>query len=103
MFVQSSKLGGDKRKVKTEALLSVANPRFDREQFPQLSDLPAAAREALEIKRYYEQSQIPVLIGEDATKELVKSEMGHSDVVHLALHSNDNEVSPLLSKMMLAR
>lgn len=100
MFLQSSTLASEKDKVETESLLSVGNPRFSREQFPQLPDLPSAAREAREIKQYYGRSQ--TLVGADATKAIVEAGMRQSEVVHLALHSIVDEASPLRSKLILA-
>lgn len=99
MFILSSELAARKKKAGTESLLSVGNPSFSRKQFPQLPDLPSAAREATEIKVYYQRSR--ALIGESATKRLVEAEIRRSDVVHLALHSVVDEESPLRSKLLL--
>lgn len=100
MFLHSSALASQKDKVRSESLLSVGNPRFSRQQFPELHDLPASAREAQEIKQYYERAQ--VLLGGEAQKASVEAGMKQSEVVHLALHSIVNEASPLRSSLILA-
>jgi len=102
MFIHSSKLADEKDKVESERLLTVGNPRFSREQFPQLSNLPSAEREAREIKRSYGPSRSRALVGEEATKAMVETEMKRSSVVHLALHSIVDEQFPLRSKLILA-
>lgn len=102
MFIHSSKLAAEKKKLEIERLLAVGNPLFNRAQFPLLGDLPSAAREAQKIKESYGRSRSLALIGEDATKTLVEAEMKRSDVIHLALHSIVDEESPLRSELVLA-
>jgi CHAT domain-containing protein len=102
LFIRSSRLAAEKKKMETESVLTVGNPRFSREQFPQLSDLPSADREARQIKRSYEPSQTRALVGEEATKAMVEGEMKRSNVVHLAVHSIVDEQFPLRSKLILA-
>jgi CHAT domain-containing protein len=82
-----------------ERLLVVGNPRFDRERFGYLPDLPAARREAEEIARLYGSAS---LTGAEALVSRVKSALDESDVVHLATHALADDESPLLSKLLLA-
>lgn len=99
MFIRSSQLAARKKRA-DETLLAVGNPRFSQDKFP-LADLPSAAREVRSIKDLYAPGSL-TLIGKDATKSLVKAEIGQSDVVHLAVHSVVDEVSPMRSKLLLA-
>lgn len=100
LFVIGSDIARDKEIIKTEKLLSVGNPRFDRKAFPSLDDLPQARREAETIVDYYDYSR--TLIGEDATKNLIKAEMQKSNVIHFALHTVVDEKFPMRSKLLLA-
>jgi len=84
-----------------ERLLSVGNPRFDHDEFPSLSDLPSASREAEQIAAYYYSKR--VLIGADATRQQVSDEMLRSDVVHFAVHAVADERSPMNSRLVLAK
>jgi len=86
---------------KSERLLSVGNPVFDRSAFPLLRDLPSARKEAESIAQYYGAHQI--LCGEKATKIKVRAEMEKSDIIHLALHSVGDSDSALRSKLILAK
>jgi CHAT domain-containing protein len=102
MLASSSQFATAKTKAAAERLLVVGNPRFSRENFPQLADLPDAEREAREIRHAYESTQPRMLIGAQATRSLVQSEMTQSDVIHLALHSIVDEQFPLRSRLVLA-
>ena len=82
-----------------ERSLVVGNPRFDRKQFADLPDLPAATREAEKIAALYGTTP---LIGDAAEVSRVRSELQKANVVHLATHALSNDESPLLSKLLLA-
>jgi CHAT domain-containing protein len=84
-----------------ERLLSVGNPAFDRQAFPELPNLPSARWEATEVAAYYNPAQI--LLESDATKERVIGAMEQANVVHLASHALVDERSPLHSKFVLAK
>jgi CHAT domain-containing protein len=101
MFASSSEFATARDKAGAERLLVVGNPRFSRENFPQLADLPDAEREAREIRHAYESTQPRMLIGAQATRSLVQSEMKQSAVIHLALHSIVDEQFPLRSRLVL--
>src|SRR6185369_2156010 len=85
-----------------ETLLSIGNPSFDRQQYPALDDLPAAAREATGIAGNYSKSY-PALIGPAALKQTIEKQLPASDVVHFAGHYVPNQAEPLLSKLILAK
>ena len=101
LLVFLSEIASKKEGTREERLLSVGNPRFDREDFPSLPDLPSAAREAEQIAACYGSSR--VLLGTHATHDQVNSEMLNSDVIHLAVHSVADERSPMHSRLVLAK
>lgn len=99
LFVLGYEKARDKETTVPERLLSVGNPRFDRQLFATLADLPDAKREADEIAAYYNTTAIT---GDKAVKERIVSEMEKADVIHLAMHAVVNEQSPLRSKLIFA-
>jgi CHAT domain-containing protein len=99
LFVLASEAAQRKGQVAQERLLSIGNPRFDRRAFPDLPDLPAAAREAETVAGYYDRRRL--LLGEQARKEAVLRELPQAEVIHLALHHVADPASPLLSKLLL--
>ena len=103
MFIASSQNAATREKVESESLLAVGNPRFDRDEFPDLGDLPSAASEARAITGGYDRSRTRVFTDNEATKNAVMVEMHKSNVVHLALHSLVDEQSPWRSRLILAR
>lgn len=84
-----------------ETLLSIGNPSFDRQQYPDLDDLPAAAREAKGITDNYSPRSYP-LIGPEAVKKTIEKQMPAADVFHFAGHYVTNQADPLLSRLVLA-
>ena len=101
IFVACTEIARKKAGAKTERVLSVGNPSFDRAKFPTLADLASAKREAEEIAEYYDLSCR--LTNKDAKKSQVMREMEKADVIHLALHSMVNERYPSYSKLILAK
>lgn len=100
IFVRASQEARRKAQTLQERLLSVGNPRFTAKLFPQLANLPAAAREATEIVRYYD---VPTLmVGPQAKKETVCAEMARADVIHIASHYVSDTHSPTASRLLLA-
>ena len=85
----------------SETLLSIGNPSFDHNEFPQLDDLPAAAKEADEIAKHYSRSY--KFIGPRALKSAIEKQLPLANVVHFAGHYVTNEALPLESKLVLAR
>ncbi|MFL6273933.1 MAG: CHAT domain-containing protein, partial [Blastocatellia bacterium] len=100
LFEMCSESAAQKADGRSENLLIVARPAFDRQAFALLSDLPDAGREADQIKRYYQQS-IP-LVGKQADRATVLSQIRKADVLHFATHSLTDASSPLRSKLILA-
>lgn len=101
VFIASSKNARDKEGPKSESLLSVGNPDFDRSAFPSLLDLPSASREAKDVAAYYDSPR--TLTAADATVNRVREGMTKADVIHLAAHSSLDERFPLRSKLVLAK
>ena len=99
VFVTSSASAKLRETTTQERLLVVGNPNFDREQFRDLPDLPAAKREAEEIAALYGATP---LVGKSAVLERVTQSLKKSEVVHLATHAVPDESSPLLSKLLLS-
>ncbi len=99
MFVICSEAAALKDNVKTEKMLGVGNPTFDRKAFP-LPDLPSARREVEVVASYYQRPR--KMIGEEATKRRLESEIDRFDILHLAMHCVVNEHSPMLSQLLMA-
>src|SRR5262245_43817991 len=100
LFVLCAEEANRKSGQLPEHLLSVGNPSFDRRAFPDLEDLPAAAKESEEIARFYPSHYL--LVGPDAKKKVVLREMERAEVIHLATPYDPNPTSPLLSRLALA-
>lgn len=101
VFLLSTHAASERAGRKSETLLIVGNPRFDRTAFPDLPDLPNARSEAEKAAAFYE-SAIPVFERE-ASPARVKDEIPRADVIHLAVHSALDEDVPLRSKLVLAK
>jgi CHAT domain-containing protein len=101
MFIRDTTLARQKEDVGNERLLSVGNPLFDGELFPELANLPEAAKEATEITAFY--SSYSLLTGSEAGKTAVVAGMRLADVVHFATHYLPDSNSPMLSRLLLAR
>jgi len=101
LLVILSEIAGNKEGTRNERLLSVGNPQFDRNDFPSLSDLPSAAREAEQVAANYDSKRL--LIGADATHEQVSREIFSSEIIHFALHSVADERFPMHSRLVLAK
>lgn len=86
-----------------ESLLSVGNPRFDREEFKNLENLPEAENEAQEITRFYPSSQSQLLINEKATKTALQNSLKNSEVINFAGHYIVRHGEPLASGLLLTK
>ncbi len=100
MLVVSTDKAKQKEKVKSERLLSIGNPRFDKETFRSQKDLPWSAIEASEISAFYQAPTI--LVDRNAREVAVRREIERADVAHLAMHYVPDERTPLLSVLPLA-
>lgn len=101
VFLLSTENARRKSSLTTESLLSVGNPRFDREEFKELANLPEAENEALEIKQFYPVKQS--LIGQEATKTAVQDNIGNVEIIHFAGHYQVKHGEPLFSGLLLTR
>lgn len=82
-----------------ERLVSVGNPAFNRQQHPELPDLPAATSECQKIATFYRSKAI--FTNQDAVKERIIAEFARAEVIHVAAHYLPDEVSFLRSKLLL--
>jgi CHAT domain-containing protein len=101
LLVILSEIAGRKDVLRDERLLSVGNPSFDRDNFPSLSDLPSARREAEQVAACYRSGSL--LVDNNATTKRVTTEMSKSDVIHLAVHAVTDDRSPMHSRLVLAK
>lgn len=101
LFINACEWAEKKNAKSVESVLSVGNPSFDRSDYPNLAELPASAREAEKITRYYPSGLS--LIGDAATKPRILTQIPKADVLHFALHSVFDQRRPLRSKLLLAK
>jgi CHAT domain-containing protein/lipoprotein NlpI len=83
-----------------ESILSVGNPSFSRQSFPNFVDLPSAAREAEQVAGEYKSE---AMVGPRASERQVRARMLQADVIHFATHYVVDPRSPMLSKLLLAK
>lgn len=83
-----------------EELVSVGDPAFDHEKYPELDDLPDAAREAQAVAALYPRNLI--LTGENAKPDAVRSGLAHAEVFHYAGHYRSFPRDPRSSEIVLA-
>jgi len=80
--------------------LVIGDPAFDRQRYPHLNRLSAAATEATEIATLYERTEL--LLGGNATRgAFLESAPGHR-IVHFAGHALLQPLSPGLSLLLFA-
>lgn len=101
VFLFCTKQADEKSRSSAETLLSVGNPAFDRQNFDDLSYLPAAEKEAREITGFYNQWQM--LFGREATKRALLNSIKNADVIHFAGHYVVVDNAPLSSFLLLAK
>ena len=90
-----------KKTAAGESLLSVGNPAFDRKEFEDLPDLPAAETEARKVASFYKNPQI--LLGKEATKTAFRASMRNAGIIHFAGHYLVAHNEPLSSSLLLAK
>jgi CHAT domain-containing protein len=101
IFVSASKQDTGLSASSNGKLLSIGDPAFDREEYPDLNELDAAETEAREIAAMVPNSQI--LTRQDATKEKFLRSLGDAQIVHFAGHYLPDPETPSRSKMVLAK
>jgi CHAT domain-containing protein len=84
-----------------ERILAVGNPRLDDVRYQSLPNLTDAEREVQQIWELYKRGN--KLIGPDATRQRVLSELIGADVVHLAVHAIEEEQDEMHSRLVLAK
>lgn len=96
LATESARLKDDR----SETLLSVGNPAFDRSEHPTLKDLPEAETEARQIAAAYDQTK--TFIGDRATKLNFIDNLEASEIVHFAGHFVSNERTSSYSTMLFS-
>ena len=99
LFIANSEQASKKATEVAETALVVGDPKFDREKFSQLENLPAARHEATEVANLYGAAP---LLGDAAVAASVRTALQRVNVAHFATHAVPDEQSPLLSKLLLA-
>lgn len=82
------------------SLLAVADPAFDRVQFPRLARLPGALRSARSIEGLL--GRVTILAGPEATKSNIISALGEHEVLHFSGHSIANPMGRSASGLLVA-
>jgi CHAT domain-containing protein/tetratricopeptide (TPR) repeat protein len=101
LFILKSKEAAALNLSQSERVLSVGNPAFDAAMYPTLNYLPTAQTEAHTIAGFYPNSKL--VVGSDATKQVVMKSLLHAEVVHLALHAIEDYQTEMHSKLILAK
>lgn len=100
MFLVATDIARRKGGVKSERLLAVGNPDFDKDRLPNLKDLPNAATQVLEAAAFYDAKL--VLLNGEARESSIRQEIEKSDIVDFALHYVQGG-SPLFSFLPVAK
>lgn len=90
---KAAALGGEDR------LFVVGDPEFARADYPLISPLYSARKEAEEIAALYSNSI--KLLGRDATRSAVSDNLSRTNIFHFAGHYLTNRVSPESSRLLL--
>jgi len=102
LFAVCTDLAARKAGRRDERLLSIGDPLFDDQAFPQLRSLEGAENEAKKICTYYSASS-RLLVGPAADEPSVRDELPNTDVAHFALHCVINQRSAMRSALVLAK
>lgn len=102
IFVLYSDVAKQKESASLERALSIGDPTIDRNRFASLRELPSARAEVEAVADCYGPGLSRRLVGSEVRKSVVESQMGKFEVVHFALHSVVDELSPMRSKLVLA-
>ncbi|HEX3183944.1 MAG TPA: CHAT domain-containing protein [Pyrinomonadaceae bacterium] len=100
VFLECTREAARKEREGAESILSVGNPDFSRRSFPNLADLPSAAREAEEVAASYKSEP---LLGSKANETQVRARLPQADVIHFAAHYVVNPQSPMISALLLSQ
>ncbi len=86
---------------KSESILVIGNPAFDKKSNPDLQDLPSAETEAKETAKLY--GSYSSFVGQAATKDRILEKFRDTNIIHFAGHYIVNENAQMQSKMVLAK
>jgi CHAT domain-containing protein len=100
IFLNSTRKASELTDNRSEAVLSIGNPSFNKNDFPRLADLDSAGTEAVKIAEFYHPNLL--FTGKDAAKEKITANIPNADVIHFGGHYIVNERSPLLSGFVLS-
>jgi CHAT domain-containing protein len=101
ILIDSTNKARARASSRSERLLAVGNPAFDRKANPDLANLPGAEREVQRIASLYPSPHL--LVGPKATRKSVLNRLGQADVIHFAAHFEVDPLSTLSSKLLLAQ
>lgn len=100
VLIESTSKAHARNLGKSEKLLAVGDPSFDRVANPNFARLPEAEREVQVLARRYSTPRI--LINRQATRESIMRDLPSVDVAHFAAHYQIDPRSRLSSKLLLA-
>lgn len=89
-----------KQNNRDESFLGVSNPRFSHRRFPQLTPLPSAEEEVFKASALYKNSKFFSM--QNATESKAVPEFQRSNIVHIASHTLNSDISSLASGIVLA-
>ena len=92
----------EKKKLSTASrCLSVGNPAFDQQRFPQLRELASTQIEAEKVADHYLHTRL--LLAGKARESTVRAEFPKAEIIHFASHGLVDEKQPQHSSLVLAR
>jgi CHAT domain-containing protein len=95
LFVNLSAAAARNTSHTNEHLLTVGNPRFSRDRFESLRDLPSSLTESQTVAGLYDKHKL--LSPDEATESNVTAELRNAEVAHLAMHFVLNRQTEMLS------
>jgi CHAT domain-containing protein len=101
IYLACTDIAARKSMIPVERCVSLGHPRFDRDSYPKLPDLPSTEKEAKEVAEFY-----PIflpLLADGATESALRREANNAEVVHIASHGLINTQRPGYSGIVLAR
>ncbi len=101
IYLACADIAARKSMFPVERCVSLGHPRFDRDSYPKLPDLPSTEKEATAVAECYPNS-LP-LLADGATESALRREANNAEVVHIASHGLLNTQRPGYSGIVLAR
>ncbi|MBS1791820.1 MAG: CHAT domain-containing protein [Acidobacteria bacterium] len=100
LMVKTKAWSSLKQNDKDESFLGISNPRFSHSRFPKLTPLPSAEDEVFKASALYKNSKFFSL--QNAAESKIIPEFQGSNIVHIASHTINSEISSLASAIILA-